>query len=70
MDRDYSIRYGRMYDDTQYNLDRSTTRVKVCEFWIGNSGPFVERIADGPSWGLELAERIEALRAKMRTLPQ
>lgn len=70
MPRDFSIRYGRIYDDTQYNLDRSTTRIKVVEFWIGHSGPFTERLEDGPTFQNELTQRVEALRGTLRSLPE
>lgn len=66
---DLRIEYGSIRDESNLTRTGEVIREKICTFWIGKHGPFVERFPAADFTQAKLAERVEALRTTLRTLP-
>jgi hypothetical protein len=66
---DFDIDGMKIKDESQYERDGTTTRVRVYAFYLGKHGPFVEKVSLLNFDPSEIGRRVEALRAHLRTLP-
>jgi hypothetical protein len=66
MDEDLSVRAMKVQDQSEYQLDGSTMKVKLYRFYLGTHGPMTERFpADAPQPS-SINQRIEQLRTEIR----
>lgn len=57
-------------DDIRFNLDNTTTPIKVITFRLGKTGPYTERMTPEQYLAGELSNRVAMLQAQLRALPQ
>lgn len=66
---DLTLHYTSIRDEYTFNVDGEPEAFKVAVFRLGRFGPFTERLALGPNWQIELAQRIELLKRAIDSLP-
>lgn len=57
-------------DDVIYKPDNTTEPVKVVTFRLGKTGPYTERMTPAEYLAGELTNRVERLRAVLRSMPE
>jgi flavodoxin len=56
-------------DDIVFNLDNTTSPVKVATFRLGKTGPYTERMTPQEYLDGELRNRVARLQAQLAALP-
>lgn len=57
-------------DDVVFNLDNTTSPVKIVTFRLGKTGPYTERMSPEAYLAGELVRRVQMLQAQLTALPQ
>lgn len=66
---DFPVDGMKVKDESEYQRDGSTRRVRVFTFYLGKHGPFTERVALDDYDSGEIGRRVDQLRAELRALP-
>lgn len=70
MDDEYTVKFAKIADESDYTQLGDVVRVKMYRFYVGRHGPFVERVPLEPFDGNEITRRIDALTMHLRALPR
>lgn len=70
MDDDYAVEFAKIIDESDYNRDGTTTKVRVYRFYIGKYGPFTEKVTLEPFDANEITRRVDALTMHLRARPR
>jgi hypothetical protein len=66
---DTTFRLINVKDDIVFNLDNTTSPVKVVSFRLGKTGPYTERMTPDEYMNGELNRRVQRLQQQLATLP-
>lgn len=68
---DLTVTYGRIREQTRFDLTGAEVVEIVVPFHIGNHGPFTEKLTKQEyAEGRELAARVEAIKKTLQGLPK
>jgi hypothetical protein len=67
MDSEFPIEWVSQKDDVTPKRDGTMERTRVYTFYLGKFGPFTEKIPRENEQETELRDRVERLRAALRT---
>lgn len=66
MDEQLDVRAMKAQDQSDYQLDGSTAKMRVYRFYLGTHGPFTEKFPIDAPQPSSINTRIEQLRSELR----
>lgn len=67
---DFNVNAMKVTDESHYERGDRTARYRVYTFYLGDHGPFVERVPLADFDATEIDRRVTELRRHLETLPR